>query len=202
MNISKSLIALVSGVSVAAALAVSVPAEARGPQGPVPGKPGTANIVEIASAVNEQSGEFSYLLAAATCEYFEGAVAGLLSGEDKFTLFAPIDDAFIALQGALGIDEPAPEATCGLPQEVLFDVLAYHVVEGRRFSNSLFNRNVVRSIGMLNGQFILTNPDLTINDIAGQTIGVIGDLANINASNGVIHVVDTVLLPFTLPSAD
>ena len=175
-------------------------AEARGPQGPVPGKPGDANIVEIAQTVNAASGEFSYLLAAATCEYFDGAVAALLTGDDKYTLFAPTDDAFIALQTALqdvlGITEPAPQATCLLPQELLFDVLAYHVVEGRRFSNSLFNRNVVRSIEMLNGQYILTNPNLTINDNAGQTIGVIGDLANINASNGVIHVIDNVLLPF------
>jgi uncharacterized surface protein with fasciclin (FAS1) repeats len=171
-------------------------AEARGPQGPAPGKPGDANIVEIASAVNAQTGEFSYLLAAATCEYFDGAVVALLTGGDKYTLFAPTNAAFIALQGALGITEPAPEATCALPSEVLFDVLAYHVVEGRRFSNSLFNRNVVRSIEMLNGQYILTNPDLTINDNAGQTISVIGELANINASNGVIHVIDTVLLPF------
>jgi uncharacterized surface protein with fasciclin (FAS1) repeats len=188
--------ALASLTAAVLALGFHPSAEARGPQGPVPGKPGDANIVEIAQAVNAASGEFSYLLAAATCEYFEGAVAALLTGGDKYTLFAPTDAAFIALQGELGISEPAPEATCALPREVLFDVLAYHVVEGRRFSNSLFNRNVVRSIEMLNGQYILTNPNLTINDNAGQTVGVIGDLANINAGNGVIHVIDTVLLPF------
>lgn len=35
-------------------------------------------------------------------------------------------------------------------------------------------------------------------DIAGQSIGVVPDFVNINASNGVIHVIDTVMLPFTL----
>lgn len=53
---------------------------------------------------------------------------------------------------------------------------------------------------MLNGEFVTTNPDLTIADVAGQTVGVVPDLVNINASNGVIHVIDTVLLPFD-PSA-
>jgi uncharacterized surface protein with fasciclin (FAS1) repeats len=196
MNVSRKLMSVAAAALVSFALVAS--AHARGPQGPVPGKPGDANIVEIALAVNAQTGEFSYLLAAATCDYFDGAVVALLTGRKKHTLFAPTDDAFKALQAALGVEEKdiAPEVTCTLPKEVLFDVLAYHVVEGRRFSNSLFNRNKVRSVRMLNRQFIVTNPNLTINDNAGQTVGVIGALANINAKNGVIHVVDTVLLPF------
>jgi len=173
---------------------------------PVPGKPGDANIVEIAQAVNAQTGQFSYLLAAATCDYFEGAIVGLLTGEDKLTLFAPTDEAFIALQSFL-IDafeleaEPSPELTCAidglLGDGTLFDVLAYHVTDGRRFSNSVFNKRNPKMIEMLNGQYIVSNPDLTLNDNAGQAVGVAGlDLVNINASNGVIHVIDTVLLPF------
>ncbi len=52
---------------------------------------------------------------------------------------------------------------------------------------------------MLNGEWITTNPDLTINDVAGQTIAPsLPDFVNINASNGVIHVIDTVMLPFEL----
>ena len=189
------------------ALAFAAPADARGPQGPVPGKPGDQNIVEIAFAVNDGgAGEFNYLLAAATCDYFDGAVVELLSGSDKYTLFAPTDAAFEALQRALGVAEPAPEITCAAFEanpDALFDVLAYHVTEGRRFSNSVFNRNAVKSVEMLNGQYVITNPNLTLDDIAGQDIGIVvtedGPLANINASNGVIHVIDTVLLPFTLP---
>lgn len=167
---------------------------------PVPGKPGTSNIVEIALAVNAGPlQEFDYLLAAATCEYFDGAIVGLLSGTDKYTLFAPTDAAFEALQRQLGIETPSPELTCTLPRDVLFNVLAYHVTDGRRFSNSVFNKRASKMVEMLNEQYIVTNPDLTINDNAGQTIRpVVIDgtaLVNINASNGVIHVIDTVLLP-------
>ena len=113
----------------AAAIAVAQSADASGPKGPVPGKPGDQNIVEIALAVNADSGQFSYLLAAATCEYFDGAVVDLLTGSDKYTLFAPTDEAFAALQSALGIEAPSPELTCTLPPETLFDVLAYHVID-------------------------------------------------------------------------
>ena len=49
---------------------------------------------------------------------------------------------------------------------------------------------------MLMAGSIITMPDLTIWDGAGQEIGVVLPLVNINASNGVIHVVDTVMLPF------
>ena len=48
---------------------------------------------------------------------------------------------------------------------------------------------------MLNGQYVVTNPNLTLSDNAGQTVGVVAPLVNINASNGVIHVIDKVLLP-------
>ena len=186
-----------------AALGVSGVSSAK--NSPVPGKPGDANIVEIAQAVNAANGQFSYLLAAATCEYFDGAIVALLTGEDKLTLFAPTDAAFIALQTVLieafELDaDPAPELSCAidalLGDGTLFNVLAYHVTEGRRFSNSVFNRNSTKMVEMLNGQYVVTNPDLTINDIAGQSIGVVPPLVNINASNGVIHVIDTVLLPF------
>lgn len=167
---------------------------------PVPGKPGTSNIVEIALAVNAGPlQEFDYLLAAATCEYFDGAIVELLSGKDKYTLFAPTDAAFEALQRQLGIETPSPELTCTLPREALFNVLAYHVTEGRRFSNSVFNKRASKMVEMLNDQYVVTNPDLTINDNAGQTIRPVvidgAALVNINASNGVIHVIDTVLLP-------
>jgi len=168
---------------------------------PVPGKPGDANIVEIALAVNEDLGEFDYLLGAVGCltdDDGNNPVVDLLTGDDKKTLFAPTDDAFEQLQLALGVpeDQLAPDVTCTLGNETVLDVLAYHVTEGRRFSNSVFNRNNSKPVEMLNGEFITTNPDLTITDIAGQSIGVVPDFVNINASNGVIHVVDTVMLPF------
>jgi len=59
----------------------------------------------------------------------------------------------------------------------------------------VFNKRSVKMVEMLNGQYIVTNPNLTINDIADQTITPVLPLVNINASNGVIHVIDTVLSP-------
>jgi len=182
---------IVAAAAFVLALGTSAVAEAQ----VVPGRPGTMNIVEIAAAVNQSSGEFDYLLSAATCPYFEGAIVELLSGDDRYTLFAPTDAAFEALQRELGVADPAPAVTCTLPQATVFNILAYHVTEGRRFTNSVFGRRSVKMIPMLNGQYIVTNPDLTIEDNTGQTARPVLPLVNINASDGVIHVIDTVLLP-------
>jgi transforming growth factor-beta-induced protein len=190
MSNKKMIPAVVAAASMAFGFGQAVHAKS-----PVPGKPGTQNIVEIAASVNAQTGEFDYLLAAATCEYFDGAIVELLTGSDKLTLFAPTDAAFEALQRKLGVATPAPAVTCSLPQATVFNILAYHVTEGRRFSNSVFNKRSTKLVEMLNGQYIVTNPNLSINDNAGKTIRPVLPLVNINASNGVIHVIDGVLEP-------
>lgn len=160
----------------------------------VPGKPGDKDIATIA-----QEAGFTYLLGAVGCltdDAGNNPVVDLLTGTDKYTVFAPNDAAFIALQRALGIEEPSPEATCALPDDVVFDVLAYHVTDGRRFSNSVFNRRNAKPITMLNGKTVRANPNLTLTDVPKQVISVVPPLVNVNASNGVIHQIDTVMLPF------
>jgi len=186
--------------SATAALAFGQAAQAGGP---VPGKPGSANIVEIAAAVNGQTGQFSYLLGAVGClTDGEGnnPVVALLTGTDHYTLFAPTDDAFKALQRALGVPAGSedPAITCTLGDAVVADVLSYHVTDGRRFANSVFNSKNSKMLEMLNGQYAVANPGAKLQDVAGQTVGVVlqPGLFDINASNGVIHVIDTVLLPF------
>lgn len=171
------------------------------------GKPGEANIVEIAAAVNELNGQFSYLLGAVGCftdpETGYNPIVDLLTGTDKLTLFAPTDAAFQALQGVLGVPEEdrAPEVTCLVDtvletEGALFTILAYHLTDGRRFSNSVFNENNTKEIEMLAGGYITTTPALSIIDGFPQVINPVAPLININASNGVIHVIDTVMLPF------
>ncbi len=192
---------VVTAATVGLALtAVGDNAEAKSP---VPGKPSDKNIVEIAVETNATLREFDYLLAAVGCltdADGNNPVVDLLTGEDKYTLFAPTDQAFENLQSALGIAEPAPELTCAVDdlfgEGTLLAVLAYHVTDGRRFSNSVFNKNNPKMIEMLTGDYIVTSPDLTIADGAGQTAAPVLPLVNINASNGVIHVIDTVILPF------
>ena len=185
-------------VLVLISLAITLSAFAGKPEGP--GKPGDNTIVEIALAVNAQTGEFDALLAAVGCfdDGDSNPVVELLNGDDKYTLFAPTDDAFIALLDFLGTDDPC-EVDAILFEGALLTVLQYHVTEGRRFSNSVFNTNRAKSLEMLAGGSIVTfineDGDPIIHDNAGQMVGLIPGSININASNGVIHVIDTVLLP-------
>ena len=160
-----------------------------------PGKPGDnpfsqgGNIVEVASAANEATGLFDTVLTAATCPYFAGAVVAILTGEDRVTLFAPTDPAF----ADLGLD---PSNVCDLPAGDLLTILGYHVTDGRRFSNSLFNANNEKTVDMLFGGSITTSVqggDPLIEDNQGNFSMVI--IPNLNASNGVIHVVNAVLIP-------
>ena len=81
----------------------------------------------------------------------------------------------------------------------LYAVLAYHVTEGRRFSNSVFNSNNAKMIPTLLGVDITSSVtmdgDPILTDLAQQEVNVVGGFININAVNGVIHTIDTVLLP-------
>lgn len=191
-----------------------------------PGKPGIGNmpadldgrnIVEIALGANELLGEFDYLLGAVGCftdaETGANPIVDLLTGDDKLTLFAPVDQAFIDLQLALndiwglGLTETDPAITCAVDSlygdGTLFTILAYHVTDGRRFSNSVFNKQNVKEIEMLAGGSVTTTPSLTFIDNIGQTVNPVLPLINLNATNGVVHVIDTVLLPVSpVPAAE
>ena len=187
-----------------------------------PGKPGKndildgGNIVDIALAVNDAgNGEFNNLLAAVECfgelTPEDNDIIALLAGKKRHTLFAPVDAAFADLLARLS-DIADVEITdpCKIDDEfgagTLFTVLAYHVVEGRRFSNSLFDPNDTKLIETLAEvdivSFVDPDDNPILHDVDGQEIGVVEDLININASNGVIHVIDGVLLPIDLPDAD
>jgi transforming growth factor-beta-induced protein len=196
----KRLRKLTATATIVAAAGLAVVADAKGP-----GKPGVnpiapgGDILAVALAANASLGSFDYLFAAVGCLTDSAGgnpVIDALTGDDKLTLFAPTDAAFEALQTSLGISPPSPEKTCLLGTATVANVLTYHVTDGRRFSNSVFNANNSKTISMLNGSSIVANPDLTLTDVAGQSVGVVPGLVNINASNGVIHVIDTVLLPF------
>ena len=213
---AKSLIAVTAlSVALFSANAFAGPGKGKGK-----GQPGTGNapaeldgrnIVEIALGANALLGEFDYLLGAVGCftdeETGDNPVVDLLTGEDKLTLFAPIDQAFIDLQLALndiwglGLTETAPEVTCAVDSlygdGTLLTILAYHLTDGRRFSNSVFNERNVKEIEMLAGGSVVSTPSLTIIDNIGQTISPVLPLVNINATNGVVHVIDTVMLPIS-----
>jgi len=111
----------------------------------------------------------------------QGLDAVLDSDDDQYTVFAPTDDAFADLPDKLGVEVGAL-----LELENLEDILLYHVTEGRRYEASVVD---APRIEMLNGQDVSVD-GTTLND--GQAeIGA----TNIEASNGVVHIIDGVLLP-------
>lgn len=113
----------------------------------------------------------------------EADLAGALSGEGPFTVFAPTDDAFIALATAL---EVAPEDLLALPE--LTEILLYHVVGATALSSNLSDGQTVMTLNGADVTVTINDAGIFIND-ARVTV------ADILADNGVVHVIDAVLLP-------
>jgi len=117
-----------------------------------------------------------------------GLVNLFLNGTDQYTVFAPTNQAFQNLYSALNVQKISD-----LPADLVLNVLLYHVAEGRRASNSVVPKSGSRTISTL-----LTDATFSV-DNAGK-ITAVGNsatitTANISASNGIIHVIDTVILP-------
>src|SRR3954467_13009191 len=137
-------------------------------------KPGNNTIVDI---VLVPDGEFDVLQAAV----IKAGLVGALSGTNQLTVFAPTDAAFVATLGAA--DEAAAIAAVeGLPVDTLKNILLYHVTSGRRNSNSVL---AAPSYQMLNGE-TLSRDTLSAAGLA---------TVDISASNGIIHVINHVLMP-------
>ena len=98
-------------------------------------------------------------------------------------MFAPTDDAFIALATAL---EVAPEDLLALPE--LTEILLYHVVGATALSTDLSNGQTVATLNGADVTVTINDGGIFIND--AQVI-----VADIVADNGVVHVIDAVLLP-------
>ncbi len=148
--------------------------------------PGDASIAAIAidAGFDELVGALVYV----DEELDAGLVDLFLDGTDQYTVFAPTNDAFEALYEALEID-----GITDLEPELVLDVLLYHVAEGRRAANSVVPPRGTRTITTLLGATFSVNSSGVITDIAGQEVGIV--TPNISASNGIIHVIDAVLLP-------
>ncbi len=140
------------------------------------------NIVALA----QSNPNLSYLVAA-VLRANEGAtkVVDILSSAGPFTVFAPTNDAFkaagFATEAAIKAADPA----------VLAAILTYHVVGARVYSTNLVSGDVTTANG---GKVTINAAAGTVkgktNASASKIIGV-----NIPASNGVVHLIDTVLIP-------
>jgi transforming growth factor-beta-induced protein len=164
--------------------------------------PATKNVVEIAVAASQATSgsEFGQLVAALTAVENDPDAANLitiLSGAGPFTVFAPTDAAFASLYTLAGVANfDALVAAIGIP--TLEAVLKYHVLGARVFSSDLPNLpgNVVATLG---GNITLNLGTLTITDTdAALSLGTSDATitsTDILGTNGVIHIIDQVLLP-------
>lgn len=173
-------------LSVLALLAVAV----------VPGfaqdEPGTIADIVVASAGADEP-EFTMLLAAVSAA--DPAVLEALSDpEAEFTVFAPTDAAFAAIEG---LDEIVADT------ELLTSILTFHVVEGAIDSETLVGlldeMGGSISVPSLNGQYI----DAGLDEDGNVNINGAGlVMTDIDAANGIIHVIDAVILPESRTIAD
>lgn len=134
----------------------------------------TADIVETAAA----AGSFTTLLAAAEA----AGLVDALKGEGPLTVFAPTDEAFAKLPAGTVESLLLPEN-----KDALAGILKMHVIAGKVKSKDLAGKTMEAE--SLNGAVSIDGTDgVRVNDAT-----VIK--ADIKTSNGIIHVIDTVLLP-------
>ena len=168
---------LITVAAIAAAVAFTSNLFASGPgksEAAKAAKPGTSTIVEIVLA---DDGEFDVLQAAV----IKAGLVPVLNGKGQYTVFAPTDAAFVKTL-EVADEAEAIEAVNSLPVDVLTNILLYHVTHGRRISTSVL---AAPKYHMLSGDH------LTRDDLAAAGIGA----TDISASNGIIHVINSVLIP-------
>jgi len=180
MKLNKKLFLLAVGAisMIAAACSNTDDATPTPTQQPVPTATTTVQ-QELGSVVDiaVEDGRFTTLVAALSA----AGLVDTLAGDGPFTVFAPTDDAFAALpagtvEGLLA-DIPA-----------LTDVLTYHVVSGKVLAADVVTLSSATTLQGSDVSIRVENGNVFIND--AQVI-----ITDIEGSNGVIHVIDSVLIP-------
>lgn len=138
------------------------------------------NIVEIAAG----NPDFSTLVAAVTA----AGLASTLSGPGPFTVFAPTNAAFAKLPAGTVDNLLKPEN-----KDQLTAILTYHVVPGAVKAADVVNLTSAKTVNGADVKIAVDGGNVRINDATVVTTDII-------ASNGVIHVIDTVLLPPAAPT--
>ncbi len=137
--------------------------------------PADKNIVETAKA----AGKFNTLLAAAKA----AGLAEVLAGEGQLTVFAPTDEAFGKLPKDTVESLLKPEN-----KSKLADILKYHVVSGRVYSEQVLANKTIKT---LQGSIAA----VAIQDGAPTIQGAKILATDVDAANGVIHIIDSVIMP-------
>ena len=142
--------------------------------------PASDNIVETAA----KAGAFKTLLAAAKA----AGLAETLTGAGPFTVFAPTDEAFAKLPAGTVESLLKPEN-----KEKLVAILKYHVVPGRVYSEDALAAKKATTLQGSEIHVSVSGGQAKINDANLVT-------TDLDASNGVIHVIDSVILPVAKPA--
>ncbi len=163
---------LIKSIGVMAlALAITLPAAQAGHHEDMQSK----NIVETAAA----AGQFNTLIAAAKA----AGLAGALSGDGPLTVFAPTDEAFNTLPAGTIESLLKPEN-----KDKLAQILKYHVIAGRVGSGALADGAQLDTLAGATATVSAAESGFTI-----QGARIVA--TDIDASNGVVHVIDRVILP-------
>ena len=177
---------LVVNLAAAATLTVGMNASAQFNEG--------FTIPKLAMAASE-SGPYAGLLdelnKALTNDYLylrDQAVVNRLSRDSQFTVLAPTDGAFDALKQTLACNGVA---LSDIPDIVRL-TLQYHAIAGRALAEDVIGSGELTTLA---GATILEDGGV-LTDVAGQTINIL--VTDVVADNGVVHIIDTVMLPATL----
>ena len=141
----------------------------------------SADIVDTAVA----AGNFTTLAAALEA----AGLVDTLKGPGPFTVFAPTDDAFAALPAGT-VDTLLKD-----PKGDLTAILTYHVVPGKVMAADVVKLDGQKVKTVQGGELTIgvDGDKVTLTDAAGNTVNV--TMTDVEASNGVIHVIDGVLMP-------
>jgi uncharacterized surface protein with fasciclin (FAS1) repeats len=156
-------------------LALSACAEDEDATRPMPPAPALKDIVDTAVA----AGSFKTLATALTT----AGLVDTLKGPGPFTVFAPTDEAFAKLPAGT-VDQLLQPAN----RDKLTAILTYHVVAGKVSKADVVGLTSAKTLEGQNVTVRVQGQEVRINDARVTT-------ADVMCSNGVIHIIDTVLLP-------
>ena len=163
--------------------------------------PDRNSIIDVATTINSETGEFSNLIAALVKvdSQLNTGLIPTLSKRRQFTVFAPTDAAFdAAAESILGEGKTGAELIEALPAADLLAILTYHVSPGSRDAEDVTDSQRVRTVSksfvfpIPQGEalFLRDTDSLGLNSGDAEVV-----LPNVFADNGVIHAINAVLIP-------
>ncbi len=184
--------AAIIGLGIAAAGCTSTPMATSAAPAPASSSSAPASTPSMSASAAEKdivdtavaAGSFGTLATALT----EAGLVETLKGDGPFTVFAPTDEAFAALpDGAL--DKLVAD------KDKLTAVLTYHVISGEVMASQVTGMDGQKVKTVQGGEITIKVADgkVSLTDAAGNTVNVVQ--TDVTASNGVIHVIDGVLMP-------